>query len=95
MSKESKELLKKLDILSNKIDVLTMVTAISMQREKLFEGKMQKEQIELLAKMGLTRNIVALMVGTTPLTISVTLSKMKKKKAKPKKESKKEKVEQR
>jgi len=87
LSKESKEFLKKLDILAEKIDILTTVTAVSVQQEKLFKGKTQKEQIKLLAKMGLNRNVIALMVGTTPLTVSVTLSQMrKKKKAKPKRE---------
>lgn len=97
MNKESKGLLKKLDVLAEKIDVLTTVTTISMQREKLFEGKTKKEQIETLAKMGLPRNIIALIVGTTPLTVSVTLSqtKRKKKQAKPKVElGKEEKGEQ-
>ena len=91
MNKESKELLKKLDILAEKLDILTTVTAVSMQQEKLFKGKTQKEQIKLLAKMGLDRNVIALMVGTTPLTVSVTLSRFrKKKKAKPKREPEQE-----
>lgn len=96
MNKESKELLKKLDVLTEKIDILTTVTAISMQREELFEGKTKKEQIKNLAKMGLPRNIIALIVRTSPLTVSVTLSKMKskKRKTKSKKQPKQEEVEQ-
>lgn len=84
MSKESKELLKKLDVLAEKIDILVTVTAVSMQKEKLFRKKKQKEQIKILAKLGLPRNLIALMVGTTPLTVSVTLSKIKKAKKKTK-----------
>ena len=97
MSKESEELLEKLDVLAQKIDVLTMVTAISMEREKLLKGKTQKEQIEFLVKMGLEeRNIIALIVGTTPQTVSSRLTEIraKKRKRKPKRQSKEEKVEQ-
>lgn len=87
MSGDSKELLKKLDTLTKKIDVLTKVTAISIQKEKLLEKK-QKEQIKMLNKLGFSSSLIALILGTTPLTVSVTLSKMKKKKkakqAKPK-----------
>lgn len=100
MNKESKKLIEKLDVLAQKIDTLTLVTAIGMQKEKLFKGMSQKKQIKFLHELGLNRNIIALILRTTPLTVSVTLSKMKKKKgkkakAKPKEESKQEeKVEQ-
>lgn len=79
MDKESGKVLEKLDSLSEKIDILTVVTAIGMEKEKLFEGLLQKDQIKFLDELGLNRNLIALMVGTTPLTVSVTLSKMKKK----------------
>jgi hypothetical protein len=87
MDKESEKVLIKLDSLAEKIDILTMVTAISMEKEKLFEGMIQRDQIKFLDDLGFNRNLIALLVGTTPLTVSVTLSKMKKKKAKPKKET--------
>jgi len=95
MNNESKKLLKKLDILAEKIDVLTVVTAVSMEKEKLFEGMLQMDQIKFLADLGLNRNIIALMLGTTPSTVSVTLSKIrkKKKKARPKQPKQEEKVE--
>jgi hypothetical protein len=83
VSGKKEELLKKLDILTEKMDILIKVAAIGTQRETLFKNMKQKQQIEMLAKMGLPRNIVALMVGTTPLTVSVTLSRMKTKKPKP------------
>ena len=51
MNGDSKELLKKLDTLAKKIDILTKVTAISVQKEKLLEKK-QKEQIRMLNKLG-------------------------------------------
>ena len=79
MTKELDKFLKKLEILAEKLDILTRVTAISIQKEKFFKDKTQKEQIEFLANIGLDRNLIALIVGTTPLTVSVTLSKMKKK----------------
>jgi len=95
MDSESKKFLKKLDTLAEKIDILTKVTAIDMEKEKLFEGMSQKKQIKFLDKLGLNRNIIALMLGTTPLTVSVTLSKMKKKKKKDKpKEEEKEKADE-
>jgi len=72
------KLLKKLDILAEKIDVLTIVTIISNKKEKLFKGMLQRDQIKFLADLGLSRNIIALILGTSPLTVSVTLSKMKK-----------------
>lgn len=95
MSVESKELLRKLDVLGEKIDTLTKVTAISMQKETIFKNKKQKDQIKVLNKLELPRNIIALIVGTTPETVSVTLSKMKPKKPKPEAEPKptEEKVE--
>jgi len=87
MTKELDKLLKKLEILGEKLDILTKVTAISIQKEKFFKDRTQKEQIEFLANIGLDRNIIALIVGTTPLTVSVTLSKMKKKQKRREKEN--------
>jgi len=93
---QSKDTLKKLDVLAEKIDVLTKLTAIGMQRETIFKGKKQKEQIKILAKMRIPRNLIALMVGTTPQTVSVTLSRMKSKKGKtrPKKTKQEAEVQQ-
>jgi len=84
----TKKLLQKVDDLNKKIDVLTTVIAIGIQKEKLLEGKIQKDQIVELDKLGLSRSIIALIVGTTPLTVSVTLSNLRKeKKAKKKKQA--------
>jgi len=82
LSGDAKALLEKLDILSRKIDILTKVTAINIQKEKFLEGKKQKEQIKILHKLGFSSNLIALILGTTPLTVSVTISKMKKEKKK-------------
>lgn len=80
MDKESKELLKKLDVLAKKIDILTKVTAINVQKERLLEGKKQREQIEILDKLGFSPSLIALVLGTTPNTVNVALSKLRKKK---------------
>jgi len=76
----TKKLLKKIDDLNKKIEVLTTVTAIGIQKGKLLEGKRQKDQIIELHKLGLSRSIIALIVGTTHLTVSVTLSNLRKRK---------------
>lgn len=82
MSGDSKKLLKKLDTLAKKIDILTKVTAISVQKEKLLEKKKQKEQIKMLDKLGFSPSLIALVLGTTPNTVNVALSKLRKKKKK-------------
>lgn len=85
MSEDTK-ILKKLDSIAKKIDILTKVTAINVQREKFIEGKKQKEQIKALHKAGFSPSLIALILGTTSNTVSVTLSDIrKKKKAKTKK----------
>jgi len=79
---DEKKFLEKMDVLAEKIETLTIVTAIGIGKDKLFEGMIQKEQIKFLDDLGLNRNIIALTLGTTPLTVSVTLSQMKKKRKK-------------
>ena len=63
--------------ISDKLDLLVSLMAISV-----LDGKPQEEQIELLGKASLAPKDIAALVGTTPNTVSVTLSKMKKGKAK-------------
>lgn len=89
MSELEKELIRKLGALNKKLDTLIKVVAVSSRMETILKGKKQKEQIKILSGLGLSRDVIALMVETTPLTVSVTLSKMKKKKPKPKKTKKK------
>ena len=83
MSGDSKALLKKLDTLAKKIDILTKVAAISVQKEKLLKRK-QKEQIEILDKLGFSPSLIALVLGTTSNTVNVALSQLRKKKKKAK-----------
>jgi hypothetical protein len=94
MSKDQKELLKRLDALNNNIELLTKVIAVNVGKEVFFKEKKQKEQqIAFLAELGLPRNIIASMVATTLGTVSVTKSQQKPKKKtdadkeKPKEES--------
>jgi CRP-like cAMP-binding protein len=62
-----------------KLDVLVKLVAVSTHAETLLAGKRQKDQIKILADLGLSRNIIALVVGTTPEIVSVRLSQMKSK----------------
>lgn len=62
-----------------KLDVLTKLVAVSANAQTLLAGKSQKDQIKVLADLGLSRNIIALIVGTTPETVSVRMSEMKSK----------------
>ena len=73
----TKKLIQKLDQLDKKLDTLIKLVAISSSMETM-KKKSQKEQIKILSSFGLSRTLIALLVGTTPLTVSVTLSQMKK-----------------
>jgi len=68
-----------------KLDVLTKLVAVSANVQNLLAEKNQKDQIKILADLGLSRNIIALVVGTTPETVSVRLSEMKSRKQSDKK----------
>lgn len=77
--KELQKILKELQRLNAKVENLTQVVAISSQIEKILEEKTKTEQIEVLSVSGFSRNAIALVVGTTPETVSVRISEMKKK----------------
>jgi len=62
-----------------KLDVLVKLVAVSTHAQTLLAGKSQQDQIKILAELGLSRNIIALVVGTTPEIVSVRLSQMKSK----------------
>lgn len=78
-------LIKKLDELSEKIDALIQVVAITSQKETILKGKTKTGQIKFLSDLGLPRTVVAWIVGTTPDTVSVRLSEIKSKKKKTRK----------
>lgn len=81
MSTKEAKLLKKLEVLAKKIDILATVTAsLANQHQKVLEGKTQTEQIRILSKRKLPKEAIALIVGTTLETVSVRLSEMKPKK---------------
>lgn len=97
MSEKSDPILKKLDVLAEKIDTLSMTIACKpngAQINKLFENKSQKEQIRILREWDLPNEIVAFMIGTNPETVRVTLAKMKAQQKKGKSKSKPEVKEQ-
>jgi len=81
VNKENKELAKQLKALNLNINILNKVTAVSIGKEEIFSGKQTKEEkIEVLDKIGLPRNLIAIIVGSTPESVSA-LKSMKKPKA--------------
>jgi DNA-binding CsgD family transcriptional regulator len=58
-----------------KIDILTRLVAIG-----LVNGKRQREQIKLLSIAGMGPNDIAELIGTTPNTVNVALSVLRKEK---------------
>lgn len=87
-----KRLIQTLEELSAKVDALIQVVAITSRREKILKGKTKTDQIVTLSDLGLSRKLIALIVGTTPEAISVRLSQLK---AEKKKAEKPEEVEER
>jgi len=73
------KLIRKLDEIATKIDALIQLVAFIAQGKNILKGKTKTKQIEILARFGLRRDIIALLVGTTPETVSVRISEMKKK----------------
>ena len=80
-----RQLIKKLDELGTKIDALIQVVAITSRKEIIAKGKTKTDQIVILSDLGLSRKIIALIVGTTPEAVSVRLSQLKAEKKKAKK----------
>ena len=88
MSKETTALTKQLKALNKNIDVLNKVTAVSIGKEEIFKGKETKEEkIEALDKIGLPRTLIAIMIGSTPESVSA-LKSMKKPKSRKQKAKK-------
>ena len=77
--------IRKLDELGKKIDALTQVVVITSRKESMLKGKSKADQIKLLSDLGLHRTVVAWIVGTTPESVSVTLSQIRSKAKKGKK----------
>jgi len=64
--------------LTTKLDVISRLLALQICAQMRADSKVEKEQIEVLAQAGLDRHAIAGIVGTTPGTVSVALSKAKK-----------------
>ena len=85
VNEERKELTKQLKALNLNIDILNKVTAVNIGKEEIFSGKQTKEEkIEAVDKIGLPRNLIAIMVGSTPESVSA-INSMKKPKSKKRK----------
>lgn len=79
MSKNEDPLLRKLDVLAEKIDVLTMVLAAkpnSDQLNSLLKEKSQKEQIRILKEYNFPTEAIGLIIGTTLGTARARVSEM-------------------
>lgn len=74
MSGEKSELLKKLDTLAEKMDVLTTVTAAGA-----FQGKQLTERIVILLGSGLDTSEIARILGTKSNVVRAIKSKLAKK----------------
>lgn len=60
-----------------RLDLITRLLALNINPHSFLKDKNQGEQIRILSDLGLSRNIIALIVGTTPEVVSVRLSQMK------------------
>lgn len=67
--------------ISKKIDHLVLLSAANS-----IKGLKPNDSILLLGEIGLDRNLIARIVGTTPATVSVRLSEAKAKRAGPRKQ---------
>jgi len=75
-----KRLIQTLEELSAKVDALIQVVAITSRQEKILKGKTKTDQIVILSDLGLSRKLIALIVGTTPGAVRARLSQLKAKK---------------
>jgi hypothetical protein len=82
MSKDYDPLLKKLDILTERISSLTQVIACkpnSEQINELLKKKSLTEQIRILKEWDFSNEIIASIIGTTPESVRVRAIQMKSK----------------
>lgn len=69
--KETTELIKQIKFLNSNIKILAKVVSISIGKEEIFKDKETKEaKIDYLDKMGIPRSLIALMIGSTPGSVS-------------------------
>jgi hypothetical protein len=80
MSKESDPMLKRLDVLAGKIDVLIKVIACKPNSEQingLLRKKSLTKQINILKQWNFSDEIMASIIGTTPESVRVRSIQMK------------------
>jgi hypothetical protein len=77
MSKQDDKLIEKLNEISEKLDILTILYAGKENFIKLLEKKNQTEQIQTLRKWKLSNEVIAIIMGTTPDVVGVRISEMK------------------
>jgi DNA-binding NarL/FixJ family response regulator len=68
---------EELQSLNEKVDILVRLLACA-----LTTGRSQQECISILSKAGLQPKLIAELIGTTPNTVRVTLTNMRKKRRK-------------
>ena len=70
---------EKFNTLITKIEVLTSVVALTTSLPSNFRDISKKDQIKTIYQFNskIDRNIIAIIVGTTPDTVSVRLSEMR------------------
>jgi transcriptional regulator len=68
---------KELNKIVQRLDTLIKLSALTLLKDKT-----KKDQILLLSEVGMERNQIADIVGTTPLSVSVVISRNKSNKAK-------------
>jgi hypothetical protein len=92
MNKEFDPILKRMDVLAGKIDILTKVIACkpnSEQINELLKKKSLTKQINILRQWDFSDEIMASMIGTTPESVrvrSIQMNPKGKKEKKPKPE---------
>jgi hypothetical protein len=78
VSADTKKLISQLKELNENIDILTKVTAISIAKEEIFNGKTEKiDKIKALEGYDLPDRIIALVIGSTPDSVKTLRSKKK------------------
>jgi hypothetical protein len=96
MSQKTDPVLKKLDILAEKLDVLTMLLAAKSNGEQvnnLLKDKNLREQVRILKEFGFPPREMALLIGTTLNTARKTISEMESEKEDKQQKKKQEKQE--
>jgi Na+-transporting NADH:ubiquinone oxidoreductase subunit NqrD len=72
-----KQLIRKLDGLGTKVDALIQVLAITSRKEVIAKGKTKTDQIVILSELGLSNDVIALIIGSTPEAVRVRIAQLK------------------